>query len=63
MAPTEQSNLKLQAFLPTSFGIPDSLNRKTLNYKGVPIGSIVVHFCGLYVGSYKVTPNRNYYGA
>ena len=29
----------------------------------VPIGSIVVPFCGLYSGSYKVTPKRNYNGA
>ena len=28
-----------------------------------PIGSMVVPFCGLYVGSYKVLPSRNYYGA
>ena len=29
----------------------------------LPTGSIVVPFCGLYLGSYKVIPNRNYYGA
>ena len=28
-----------------------------------PIGSKVVPFCGLYLGSYKVTPKRNYFGA
>ena len=30
---------------------------------GLPIGSIVVPFCGLDLGSYKVIPKRNYYGA
>ena len=29
----------------------------------IPIGSIVVPFRGLHVGSQKVIPNRNYYGA
>ena len=29
----------------------------------MPIGSIVVNFCGLYLGSSKVIPERNYYGA
>ena len=29
----------------------------------LPIGSGVVPFCGLYLGSYKVIPKRNYYGA
>ena len=29
----------------------------------VPIGSIVVPFCGLYLGSYKVIAKRIYYGA
>ena len=29
----------------------------------VPIGSIVVPCCGLYLGSYKVIAKRNYYGA
>ena len=28
---------------------------------GVPIGSIVVPFCGSYLESYKVIPKRNYY--
>ena len=28
-----------------------------------PMGSIVVPFYGLYLGSYKVIPKRNYYGA
>ena len=27
------------------------------------IGSKVVPFCGLYLGSYKVTTKRNYFGA
>ena len=31
--------------------------------KALPIGSIVVPFCGLYLGSYNVIPKRNYYGA
>ena len=31
--------------------------------KGVPIGSIVVPFWGSYLGSYKVIPKRNYFGA
>ena len=26
----------------------------------VPIGSIIVPFCGLVLGSYKVIPKRNY---
>ena len=26
----------------------------------VPIGSVVVPFCGLHLGSYKVIPKRNY---
>ena len=29
----------------------------------LPKSSIVVEFCGLYLGSYKVIPKRNYYGA
>ena len=29
----------------------------------VPIRSRVVLFCGSYLGSYKVIPKRNYYGA
>ena len=29
----------------------------------LPIGSIVVPCCGFYLGSYKVVPKRNYYGA
>ena len=29
----------------------------------VPIGPYVVPFGGLYLGSYKVIPKRNYYGA
>ena len=29
----------------------------------LPIGSIVVPFCGLYLGSYKVIPKGIYYGA
>ena len=29
----------------------------------LPMGSIVVPFCGLYLGSYKVIPKWNYYGA
>ena len=28
-----------------------------------PTGSMIVPFCGSYVGSYKVTPKRNYNGA
>ena len=27
------------------------------------MGSIVVPFCDAYLGSYKVAPNRNYFGA
>ena len=27
------------------------------------IGSMVVPFCGWYLGSYRVIPKRNYYGA
>ena len=27
------------------------------------MGSVVVPFCGLYLGSYKVIPKRNYYRA
>ena len=30
---------------------------------GIPTGSKVVPFCGLYFGSYKATPKRNYFGA
>ena len=30
---------------------------------GLPIVSMVVPFCGSYLGSYKVVPKRNYYGA
>ena len=30
---------------------------------GLPVGSIVVPFCGSYLGSYKAIPKRNYYGA
>ena len=30
---------------------------------GLPVGSIVVPFCGWYLGSYKVNPKRNYLGA
>ena len=30
---------------------------------GLSKGSIVVLSCGLYLGSYRVTPKRNYYGA
>ena len=30
---------------------------------GLPIGSMVVPFCSLYLGSYKVSPKRNCYGA
>ena len=26
----------------------------------VPIGSIIVRFCGFYLGSYKVIPEKNY---
>ena len=29
----------------------------------LPIGSLVVPFCGLYLESYKVIPKRNYLGA
>ena len=29
----------------------------------IPIGSKVVPVCGLNLGSYKVTPKRNYFGA
>ena len=29
----------------------------------LPIGSRVVPFCGSYLGSHKVIPKRNYYGA
>ena len=29
----------------------------------IPIGSKVVPFCGSYLGSYKVIPKRNYFGA
>ena len=34
-----------------------------LEASGLPIYSIVVPFCGSYLGSYKVIPKRNYYGA
>ena len=30
---------------------------------GLPIGSMVVPFCGSYLGSYQVIPKRNYLGA
>ena len=42
------------------FGVKSSVFRS----QGVPIGSILVPCCGLYLGSYnKVSPKRNYYGA
>ena len=28
----------------------------------LPLGAIVVPFCGSYLESYKVIPKRNYYG-
>ena len=31
--------------------------------QSLPIGSIMVPFCGLYLGSYEVIPKRNYSGA
>ena len=37
--------------------------RKLCMNWGLPIGSKVVPFCGLYLESYKVTPKRNYFGA
>ena len=32
-------------------------------WQGQPMGYIVVPLCRLYLGSYKVIPKRNYYGA
>ena len=29
-----------------------------LGFRGLPIGSIVVPFCGSYLGSYKVVPKK-----
>ena len=49
--------------------LPDApvLNQKSLqslleDQEAIPNGSIVVPFCGLYLGSYKAIPKRNYYG-
>ena len=48
-------------FKPTSLAIGSKITG--LSVQGLPIGSIVVPFCGSSLGSYKVIPKSNYYGA
>ena len=61
--PNTQQILSYKRFKDPSMSFMELLTDPETLIDSLPVGSIVVPFCDLYLGSYKVIPKRSYNGA